>query len=194
MSAVLLPGGAVPGAEVRSPSRSRAKAKARTPAFATKNPRLALCVLLTVIALELALWLAPPSLLVLHPFQKTVLFKQLSGYSMLALMVFAVSFGGLRRLPALAGWQARLNGLHQVAGLLLLVLLALHLGQSPAGFLRYTFHAIAIGTAAGAVRNVYGRRIGRAGSNVLLAVHVALSCLVVTGALVHLYLVYAYTA
>lgn len=194
MSAVLLPGGAVPAPEIRPQRKARARTPTQAPSVAAKNPRLAVCVLLTVVLLELALWLAPPSMLVLHPFQKTVLFKQLSGYSMLALMVFAVSFGALRRLPALAGRQAAMNGLHQVAGLLLLLLLAAHLVQAPAGFLRLTFHAIAIGTAAGALRTVYGRRMGRARSNALLAVHVALSCLVFTSALVHLYLVYAYTA
>lgn len=181
MSAVLAPDSAFPTHRAR-PRTARAR-----------DPRLAACVLLVVVLLELALRFAPDALQ-LHPFQKTVLFKQLSGYTMLALMAFSMAFGWLRRRPALARHHARLNEVHQVSGLLLLALLGFHLGQTPVGFLHAMFHALAVAVAAGALRAMLGRRIGAKGGQALLVVHIAGSCAVAAGALVHLYLVYAYTA
>ena len=185
MSAVLAPDSAFPTHRAR-PRAVRAPARAR-------DPRLAACVLLVVVLLEVALRFYPDALQ-LHPFQKTVLFKQISGYSMLALMAFAMTFGWLRRRPALARHHARLNEVHQVSGLLLLALLGFHLGHTPVGFLHYMFQALALSVAAGALRAILGRRIGARGGQALLVVHIAGSCLLAAGALVHLYLVYAYTA
>lgn len=181
MSAVLLPGRAVPAQ--RAPVR-RARRKVSG---------LAACVLLVVLLLQLAAAFMPQALQ-LHPVQQAVAFKQASGYAMLALMGFAMAFGWLRRLPVLARRHAALNEAHQVAGLLLLALLASHLGHAPAGFLLLVFHALAIAVAAGALRALLGPRIGPRGCMVLLAAHIGLSCLVLAAALVHLYLVYAYTA
>ena len=181
MSAVLLPGGAVPA------RRTAARPARRSVAW------LPLFVLLVVLLLEAAV-LFVPAALQLHPVQKTVGFRQLTGYAMLGLMAFAMLFGWLRRLPALAGQQARLKEAHLVAGLLLLALLALHLVQVPAGFLHSLFHALALGTAAGALRSALGRRFGPRGCSVLLGLHIGLACIVSTAALVHVYLVYAYTA
>src|SRR5690606_18970800 len=98
------------------------------------------CVLLVLAVLEVAVLLAPQALQ-LHPLQQGVAFKQASGYTMLGLLAFAMGFGWLRRRPALARHQAALHSAHQLAGLVLLVLLAAHLGQAPAGFLLATFHA-----------------------------------------------------
>lgn len=181
MSAVLLPGGAVR-------SRRIAAKRARRPIA-----WLPLFVLLIVVLLEAAALLRPQALQ-LHPVQSTVLFKQVSGYAMLALMAFAMSFGWLRRRPALAGHQARLKEVHLVCGLLLLALLALHLVSVPLGYLSFVFHGMAIAIAAGALRVVAGPRLGPKGCVVLLALHIGLSCAVVASGLVHVYLVYAYTA
>lgn len=181
MSAVLAPGSAVP---------ARGK---RLVAVRGKDPKLAACVLLVVVLLALAVRYMPDALQ-LHPFQKTVLFKQVSGYAMLALMVFAMTFGWVRRRPGMARHHARLNELHQVSGLLLLVLLGAHLGHTPVGFLHYMFHALTLSVAAGALRAALGRRAGIKGGQILLTLHIAGSCLLAAGALVHLYLVYAYTA
>lgn len=155
--------------------------------------RLAGTVLMTVILAEAALLFFPQALL-LHPMQAGVPFKQLSGYTMLALMVAAMAFGFLRRAPSLATRQALLNDLHQFGGLLLLLLLSLHAASRPSGFLLLLFHGLACALAAGALRALFGRRLGRAGSTTLLAVHISLSCLVSAAALLHLYFVYAYTA
>jgi uncharacterized membrane protein YhaH (DUF805 family) len=155
--------------------------------------RLAWCVVAVVVLLEVALQFFPNAML-LHPVQQSTLFKQASGYTMLTLLVFAIAFGALRRHPALAAQQRRLNDLHQLGGLLILVLLAFHVGQRPSGFLLYTFHAMAIGLGAGALRAVIGRRIGRQASTGLLVLHIGLSCLVAAAVLLHLYFVYAYTA
>lgn len=155
--------------------------------------RLAWCVLAVVILLEVALQFFPHAML-LNPLQKSVLFKQLSGYTMLVLLAAAAAFGAMRRYPALANQQRRLNELHQAGGLLILVLLASHIGQRPSGFLLYTFHALAIGLAAGSLRAVLGRKVGRSASTTLLVLHISLSCLVCAAVLVHLYFVYAYTA
>ena len=181
MSAVLLPGGAV--------RAQRAPAKA----IRRKDPKLAGVVLVAVILLELAARFMPEAML-LHPLQQATWFKQATGYTMLALMSFAMAFGWLRRLPALAHRQAGLNQLHQVSGLLLLLLLGSHLGHTPSGFLLWVFHAMAVATGAGALRALLGPRIGARGSMALLLTHIGLSCLVLASAVVHLYLVYAYTA
>jgi hypothetical protein len=155
--------------------------------------QLAWCVLAVVLLLEVALQFFPQAML-LNPLQSSVLFKRISGYTMLTLLAFAMVFGSLRRRPAFANQQRKLNEIHHVGGLLILVLLALHVGQRPSGFLLYTFHAMAVGVGAGALRAVIGRRIGRAASTALLVLHITLSCLVLAAVLLHLYFVYAYTA
>lgn len=157
------------------------------------SPSLAWCVLAVAVLLEVALRFYPQALL-LHPVQSSVLFKQASGYTMLSLMAFAMTFGWLRRHPALVDHQRRINEFHQLAGLVILVLLAFHVGQRPSGFLLYTFHALAVGLGAGALRAVVGRRIGRKASMALLVLHISLACLVVAAVLLHLWFVYAYTA
>lgn len=155
--------------------------------------RLPWCVLAVVLALELTAGFFPGALL-LHPIQGSVLFKQVSGYTMVVLLVFAMSFGWLRRLPSVSRHSRKLSEIHQLGGMLLLVLLASHLGQSPKGFLQYVFHAMAFGLTAGSLRAVLGPKIGSAGSSVLLALHIGLSCLVGAGAVAHLYFIYAYTS
>ena len=155
--------------------------------------RLAWCVLATVLLAEVALRFFPHALL-LHPVQGSVLFKQLSGYTMVALMAGAMGFGWLRRRPALAVHHRLLGDIHQFGGLLLLVLLSLHVATRPSGFLLAMFHAIAIAQAAGALRALLGPRAGRRVGTTLLAVHITLSCLVCAAVLLHLYFVYAYTA
>lgn len=187
MSAVLIPGSGVPVGGAKS--RTRAK-PAQVRASASKLPA---CVLLVLVLLEAAALFLPEALL-LHPLQRSVAFKQISGYAMLALLSFAMALGWLRRRPALARHGARLGEIHQLAGLAIVVLLAAHLGPTPAGFLRAMFHAMALALGAGALRAVLGRRAGPAGGRALLGVHIGLCCLVLAGVLVHLYLVYAYTA
>ena len=169
-------------------ARTASRARART-----DNRSLTGCVLLFTLLLEMAVAFLPQALK-LSPLQATAGFKMASGYSMLALLVFAMGFGVLRRAPALARHARKLHELHQVAGLVLLVLLASHIGQRPVGFLFYTFHAMAFGVACGALRAMLGVKVGRAASAGLLGLHIAASCLVAAAALLHLYFVYAYTA
>lgn len=165
----------------------RARRKARG------DVRLAACVLASVLLLELAVHFLRDAML-LHPLQSSVVFKQVSGYTMAGLMLFTMVFGWLRRRPALAPRLRALNELHQFSGLLLLLLLGLHAGRGPAGFLLLLFHATAVACAAGALRALLGPRLGRAGSTFLLVLHVVPACVVSAAALVHLYFVYAYTA
>jgi hypothetical protein len=155
--------------------------------------RLAWCVLATVLLAEAALGFFPQAML-LHPVQGTVLFKQLSGYAMVALMAGAMAFGWLRRRPSLAARHRLLGDVHQFGGLLLLLLLSLHVATRPGGFLLGLFHAIAIAQGAGALRALLGSRLGRSVSTTLLAVHITLSCLASAAVVLHLYFVYAYTA
>lgn len=170
-----------------------ARAGRRVRAKAADTRSLAWCVLLFTLLLQAALALYPEALK-LGPIQSSAVFKIVSGYAMLALLAFAMGFGALRRLPALAPHVRRLHELHQVAGLAILVLLALHAGQRPTGFLLATFHAMALGVACGALRTLVGARTGRAASAGLVGIHIAASCLVAAAALLHLYFVYAYTA
>ena len=155
--------------------------------------RLAWCVLATVLLAEVALRFFPQAML-LHPVQGSVLFKQISGYLMVALMACAMGFGWLRRRPALAAHHRLLGDIHQFGGLLILLLLSLHVATRPSGFLVLMFHAIAIAQAAGALRALFANRLGRSVATALLTVHIALSCLVSAAVLLHLYFVYAYTA
>jgi hypothetical protein len=179
MSAIFLPSGRMPLERLRP--------------LPTEDRRLAWCVLAVVVLVETAMQFFPRAML-FSPLQASVLFKQLSGYTLLALMVFAMSFGWVRRRPALARHQRLLNELHQLAGLVILMLLALHIGQQPRGFLLFGFHAMAVAVTAGAVRSLLGRRAGRRLALALLGVHISLACLVAASVPLHLYLVYAYTA
>ncbi|MDB5858978.1 MAG: hypothetical protein JWQ76_2667 [Ramlibacter sp.] len=183
------PARAAPRARVRAASRPRQAVRAG-PATSTG---LAWCGLALVLLLEVVLLFFPSALRV-SPLQATVPFKQLSGYSMCALLSFALASGCLRRMPAMAKRLRALGVLHQACGLALLLLLASHVGQAPTGFLRYVFHAMAFGAAAGALRTVLVPRLGRAASTGLLALHISLSCLVGAGAVLHLYFVYVYSA
>lgn len=180
MSAIFAPGSSIPvgRAPVRRPTR--------------RLPLLPACVLGLVLGLLATAWVAP-DVLRQHPVQATVLFKQLTGYAMLALLIFCMALGVLRRRPLLARHQATVARLHQAAGLLLLLLLASHLGQVPRGFLAAVLVALLAATAAGALRALLGSRAPARLGRALLAVHVGLSCLGVAAVLVHLYLVYAYT-
>jgi hypothetical protein len=153
--------------------------------------RLAWCVLATVVLLELAMHFLRDAML-LTPIQASVTFKRISGYTMLALMACAMGFGWVRRRPALAQHARTLHHLHQFGGLCLLLLLALHAGRSPSGFLLAMFHAMALGTAAGALRTVVGSRLGRAVNISLLVTHIATCCLVSGAALLHVYWIYVY--
>lgn len=153
--------------------------------------RLARWALLAVILLEAAVLFTPQALLV-HPVQTSSLFKQFSGYSMIALLAFAMGFGWLRRQPAMARRQKALNAIHQAAGLVLLLLLASHVGTRPSGFLLFMFHAMAIGLGAGALRAVLGAGAPRKLATGLLATHIGMTCLVSAAVLLHLYFVYAY--
>jgi predicted ferric reductase len=157
------------------------------------DQRLARCAFTFIVLLEVAAQFFPDALL-LNPMQATVRFKQFSGYAMFALMSFAMGFGCLRRLPAMANKQRLLNEIHQFGGLLILLLLAVHPAGTPRGFLLWVFHAMAVGLAAGALRAMLGTRFGRGTSTALLVLHIGLSCLVSAGVLLHLYFVYAYTA
>jgi hypothetical protein len=153
---------------------------------------MAWLALAVVLLLESAILFAPHALL-LTPLQATVLSKRVSGYSMVTLLAFAFAHGGLRRLPAMTVHLRALAVLHQASGLALLLLLAVHVGARPAGFLQAVFHAMALGLGAGALRTALGRRLGRSASTGLLVLHIGLACLVAAGALLHLYFVYVYT-
>lgn len=171
------------------PARRKAAARVRRPSAG----RLAWCVLTALLVLETLVLFFPQRMLV-SPAQMSTGFKQLTGYSMLALMGFAIFFGPLRKLPRLARHLVVLNEFHQFSGLLVLLLLAFHLGHGPSGFLQYTFHALALASAAGALRAAFGTRLGPSASRALLVLHISLFCVVAVAVLLHLYLVYAYTA
>ena len=155
--------------------------------------RLSATVLAAVLLVEAAILFFPQALL-LHPLQAGVRFKQVSGYTMLALMVLAMVFGSLRRRPGLATHHRTLNDVHQFGGLLILLLLALHVAARPSGFLQVLFHGLAVAQAAGALRALLGNRLGRSASTGLLSLHIGLSCVACAAVGVHLYFVYAYTA
>jgi hypothetical protein len=179
MSAIFLPSGRMPLERLRPAT--------------TEDRRLAWCVLAVVVLVEVAMQFFPRAMS-FSPWQASVPFKQISGYAMVAMMAFTMCFGALRRLPALAAHTRLMGELHQLAGLVILVLLAFHIGQAPSGFLLAVFHAMAVAVTAGALRSVLGRRVGRHVSVALLGVHICLACVIAAGVPVHLYLVYAYTA
>ena len=175
------------------PSRTRrARDVART-ARATRAQPLTWCVLLVTLLLEAAVLWRPQALL-LGPVQNTVPFKTVTGYAMLALLVFCIAFGWLRRLAPMASQGKRLGELHQLAGLAILEMLAFHGAGRPAGFLLGLLHAMAIGLAAGALRGILGTRLRRGTAAMLLVLHIGLSFLVCAAALVHVWFVVTYTA
>jgi hypothetical protein len=182
----------VPPRQARPARSRRAREHTRVERRPATQP-LTWCVLAVVILLEVAVALRPQALL-LHPGQVGSAFRTVSGYTMLALLAFAIAFGWVRRLPAMARQHRRLNEIHQLGGLFLLVLLAFHAAGRPTGFLLVLLHAMSLGLAAGALRTVLGTRIGRRASTTLLTLHISLSCLVAAAALLHLWFVLAYTA
>ncbi|MCG2592798.1 hypothetical protein LZ009_08375 [Ramlibacter sp. XY19] len=189
----LPPPAARPAARPRARAAARPRQAARARQRATPSARLAWCGLLLVLALEVALLFFPQALR-LHPVQGTGLFKQLTGYTMCALLAFALALGWLRRLPGMERRARALTALHQASGPVLLLLLGSHAGQAPGGFLLCVFHGMALAVAAGALRTVLGTRAARKASVALLAVHISVSCMVAAGAVLHLYFVYVYAA
>jgi hypothetical protein len=177
----------------KSRTSTRRAAKRAVAARATDGVALTSCVLLLTVLVEVAVAWFPQALL-LAPWQGSSLFRVASGYPMLGLLALSLAFGWLRRRPAFARSRRRLHEVHQVGGLVLLVLLALHAAGRPAGFLLYTLHAMSVALAAGAVRGLAGPRLPRAASLALLMLHISLACLLAAAALVHVYLVMAYTA
>ena len=188
-----LPGTAQPAAPRVRSGRARSARAARHSARASGASGLTWCVLMVAVLLEVAVLFRPQALW-WTPLQASPAFKMASGYTMLAMLAFALAFGWLRRLAPMARHHRQLNEVHQLGGLVLLVLLAVHVGTRPAGFLLWTFHALAVGLGAGALREVMRARIGRAASAALLTVHISFACLVGAAALLHLYFVYVYTA
>lgn len=175
------------------PARTRRPRDAARPSRSTRAQPLTWCVLLVTILLQAAVLWRPQALL-LGPVQNTVAFKTVTGYTMLVLLVFCITFGWVRRHGAMARQGRRLGELHQLAGLALLVMMAFHGAGRPAGFLLVLLHAMAIGLAAGALRGILGPRLGRGTAAVLLTLHVGLSFLVCAAALVHVWFVVTYTA
>ena len=174
------------------PARThRPRERAQATSAVSAQP-LAWCVLLVAVLLEVAVLWRPQALL-LGPVQNTVWFKTVTGYTMLALLAFAIAFGWVRRLPAMARQHRKLNEVHQVVGLAILVLLAFHGAGRPGGFLFVLLHAMAIALAAGALRGILGTRGGRGAAMALLMLHISLSFLVAAAALLHLWFVIAYT-
>lgn len=173
-------------------ARPRPRVARAAPARGRASTLLAALALATAVLLELGL--QRDAGFQFAAWQAGAAFKQLSGYTMVTLMSLAMLLGRLRKVPLLASHPQALNAAHQASGWLLLVLLAAHVGPRPSGFLLLVFHAVAYATAAGAARALLAARLGRESSLALLAVHISLSCLVAAAALVHLYLVYAYTA
>lgn len=153
---------------------------------------LAWIVLGTVVLAEAAMLLWPQALL-LHAMQASPRFREVSGYTMLALMASAMGFGMLRRYPALAVHHRLLGDVHQFGGLLLLLLLALHAAGRPVGFLLTVFHGMAVAQAAGALRALGGAHLPRRVGMTLLVLHIGVSCVLSAAALLHVYFVYAYT-
>ena len=189
--APLVPSGLAP--LTPQPARTRpARARTRV-ATPTRAQPLAWCVLLVAILLEVAVLWRPQALL-LGPVQNTVWFKTVTGYTMVALLAFAIAFGWVRRLPAMARQHRKLNEVHQLVGLAILVLLAFHGAGRPSGFLLDLLHAMAVGLAAGALRSLLGARVGRGASLALLMLHISLCFLVCAAALLHLWFVIAYTS
>ena len=172
--------------------RQRSRSRAPRMCSAEAGP-LVWCMLALAMLTEGLVLLAPRALL-LGPWQVGSAFKMASGYPMFGLLAFAMAFGWLRRKPALASRHGTLGALHHWTGLSLLVLLAAHAAGRPAGFLQFTFHAMAVGQGAGAIRILFGPRMGRSACALLLTLHISLACLVFSAALLHLYLVYVYTA
>ena len=171
----------------------RPQARARAHAQAADARPLTWCVLALALLLQGAMLFSPQALL-LGPWQAGPVFKTASGYTLVALLALAMGFGWLRRLPALAGSQRKLLEVHQLAGLAILVLLALHAATRPSGFLLLTMQAMVMGQGAGALRRLLGARNGRRLAIALLTLHVWLSCLVCAAGLLHIWFVYAYTA
>jgi hypothetical protein len=85
----------------RTGAAARPRAAARAKPASVPNQRVACCALLLVLVLEMALLFFPQALR-LSPVQGTVLFKQISGYSMCTLLAFGLSLGWVRTLPGMA--------------------------------------------------------------------------------------------
>jgi hypothetical protein len=178
----------------RAADVARQRSRPRAPASRGTDARPLVWCTLAVALLTEAVVLMVPGALLRAPWQTGSAFKMASGYPMFGLLALAMGFGWLRRQPRLAARHRALSALHQWTGLLLLLLLAAHAAGRPAGFLQLTFQAMALGQGAGAVRVLFGARMGRRASTVLLVLHITLACLVCAAALLHLYLVYVYTA
>jgi cytochrome b len=126
--------------------------------------------------------------------QSAVLFKQATGYLLLALFAFLACYGWWRRQGAPFATKLRPAALHHWAGVAAAAGLLAHMGNRPAGMLLALLGLAALATISGAVRTHLGPKASAAVSKTLLLTHMVSATLAFGLSLAHVYFVYIYTA
>jgi hypothetical protein len=134
----------------------------------------------------------PPRWASLVALQRLETYKQLTGYVLIALLVFGLSLSLFKRW--LDGPRAlrALQLTHRALGLFMLAGLVAHAGFAHAGFLRATFVLTLVLVVAGGVPNLLTSRSLAKWGQWSTALHISIACIVTALALVHVYFATAY--
>ena len=158
-----------------------------TPRLATLSLILGGCLTL----LLLAQWLGFP-MLQIAAFRNPQ-FKQVTGYTQLALMLANVFYGLWRVSPLNPKPFWRLLWVHQTLGLLTALGLAVHASAVPTGYLQWVWVLVILLALTGGLRHQIHWTLSPKVHQGLLIIHIASGCLIAIFALVHVYFVYHYT-
>ena len=127
-------------------------------------------------------------------FQTSIGYKQVTGYLLLILMSFLIALLAIKRRLKTTQAMVQLLGYHQVAGLIMLGVLALHAGFSLQGYLGLLSWLIAAMALIGVllIKPIKALQRPREKS-IAVSVHIALAFIAYATALVHIYFVWAYS-
>ena len=150
------------------------------------------CALATAAVAAIALLWEPrwTSLLALQRLEE---YSQFTGYTLVGLLVFALSLSLIKRRLHHANSLRGLQLAHRILGVTMLVILVLHAGFAHAGFLRATFTFTLLVIATGALLNLLPTRKLAQWGQWTTAIHIGVGCLLAALALMHLYFAYSYT-
>ena len=129
----------------------------------------------------------------LRPFRTNAL-KQLTGYTLLVLILINVLFG-LWRAPSSDTERFHHRMLiHQILGLITTVGLFLHASTVPSGYLQLVWGLGAALAMSGGLRHQKRWPLSPTLRRNMMGIHITTSCLVLVGGTLHLYFVYTYAS
>lgn len=129
----------------------------------------------------------------LRPFRTDAL-KQLTGYTLLVLILINVLYGLWRASSSDTEHFHRRMLIHQILGLITAVGLLLHASAVPSGYLQLVWGLGAALAVSGGLRHQKLWPLSPTWHRRMMGIHITTSCLVLMGGTLHLYFVYTYAS